>query len=112
MGSNLTFQSRNVLSKKLMSGDAKKGLDNINLFSIITIMSFFLLAPFTLFVEGFKLTPAVMAGMNLDFALIMRRLCIAAFCFHAYQQVCISPCGLEQGAQHFALDAWNAGILR
>eukprot|EP00241_Pyramimonas_parkeae_P005782 CAMPEP_0114247812 /NCGR_PEP_ID=MMETSP0058-20121206/13225_1 /TAXON_ID=36894 /ORGANISM="Pyramimonas parkeae, CCMP726" /LENGTH=397 /DNA_ID=CAMNT_0001361149 /DNA_START=65 /DNA_END=1261 /DNA_ORIENTATION=+ len=87
MGSNLTFQSRNVLSKKLMSGDAKKGLDNINLFSIITIMSFFLLAPFTLFVEGFKLTPAVMAGMNLDFALIMRRLCIAAFCFHAYQQV-------------------------
>jgi hypothetical protein len=33
-------------------------LDNINLFSIITIMSFFLLAPATLLVEGVKFTPS------------------------------------------------------
>ena len=32
-------------------------LDNINLFSIITVMSFFLLAPVTLLTEGVKVTP-------------------------------------------------------
>ena len=50
MGSNLTFQSRNVLSKKFM-GKGKGSLDNINLFSIITIVSFFLLAPVALLTE-------------------------------------------------------------
>jgi len=87
MGSNLTFQSRNVLSKKVLSGDLKKGLDNINLFSIITVMSFFILAPFTLLVEGMVATPAVMTSMGLDSALIFKRLIYAAFCFHMYQQV-------------------------
>lgn len=33
-------------------------LDNINLFSIITILAFFLLLPLTLVTEGVKLTPA------------------------------------------------------
>ena len=32
-------------------------MDNITLFSIITVMSFFLLAPVTLFMEGVKFTP-------------------------------------------------------
>ena len=43
MGSNLTFQLRNVMSKKRMKaggpGDAKESIGNINLFSIITLMS-------------------------------------------------------------------------
>lgn len=86
MGSNITFQSRNVLSKKLMTGDAKKGLDQINLFSIITAMSFFVLLPFTLLVEGFKLTPASFASVG-DFNVTLMRLAIAAGCFHAYQLV-------------------------
>eukprot|EP00897_Mesotaenium_endlicherianum_P005158 jgi/Mesen1/4670/ME000241S03710 len=72
MASNLTFQSRNVLSKKLMV--KKEGsLDNINLFSIITIMSFFLLSPVMLF--------------GLDYKQVMIRTAIAGICFHAYQQV-------------------------
>lgn len=33
-------------------------MDNITLFSIITIMSFFLLAPVTIFMEGVKFTPS------------------------------------------------------
>lgn len=36
----------------------QESLDNINLFSIITIMSFCLLAPATFFVEGIKVTPS------------------------------------------------------
>lgn len=36
----------------------QESLDNINLFSMITIMSFFLLAPATLFVDGIKFTPS------------------------------------------------------
>lgn len=72
MGSNLTFQSRNVLSKKLMKGQAKKageaeqeapGIDNINLFQIITILSFLLLMPINLMVEGWKMSPAGLAAL-------------------------------------------------
>ncbi|MBO8589860.1 hypothetical protein INN88_14800, partial [Staphylococcus aureus] len=57
MASNLTNQSRNVLSKKFMV-KKEESLDNITLFSIITIMSFILLAPVTLVVEGVKFTPS------------------------------------------------------
>lgn len=39
------------------------GLDNINLFSIITILSFFLLLPFNLVLEGWKLSPQGLAAM-------------------------------------------------
>jgi len=105
MASNVTFQSRNVLSKKLMVkkevselslcsflelfsnfvmnnwllvlvmgiyvfpfesipnsffSSLQESLDNINLFSIITVMSFFLLAPVTLLTEGVKVSPAVL----------------------------------------------------
>lgn len=85
MASNLTNQSRNVLSKKVM---VKKGaLDNITLFSIITIMSFFLLAPVTLFMEGVKFTPAYLQSAGLNVKQVYIRSLLAALCFHAYQQV-------------------------
>ncbi|KAL3132572.1 holo-[acyl-carrier-protein] synthase [Trebouxia sp. C0010 RCD-2024] len=90
MGSNITFQSRNVLSKKFMGKDTKGAvrLDNINLFSIITIMSFFLLAPFTLLVEGVKFTPSAMQAMGItNSSAIMQKTLLAGLCFHAYQQV-------------------------
>lgn len=63
-------------------------LDNINLFSIITIMSFFLLAPFTLLVEGVKFTPSAMQAMGItNSSAIMQKTLLAGLCFHAYQQV-------------------------
>ncbi|URE26706.1 Triose phosphate phosphate translocator, non-green [Musa troglodytarum] len=86
MASNVTFQSRNVLSKKVMV-KKEESLDNINLFSIITIMSFFLLAPATLFVEGIKFTPSYLQSTGLNLKETYMRSCIAALCFHAYQQV-------------------------
>ena len=61
--SNMTFQSRNVLSKKLM---IKKGaVDNMNLFQIITIMSFLMLLPVSTMVEGGAalLTPESLANL-------------------------------------------------
>ena len=61
-----------------------QGLDQINLFSIITGMSFFVLLPFTLLVEGWKLTPASFATIG-DFNVTLTRLAICAVCFHAYQ---------------------------
>jgi len=86
MASNVTFQSRNVLSKKFMV--KKEGsLDNINLFSIITIMSFFLLLPTTFFVEGVKFTPKALAAAGLDVKVVATRALIAGLCFHSYQQV-------------------------
>jgi solute carrier family 35 protein E1 len=86
MASNVTFQSRNVLSKKLMV-KKEESLDNINLFSIITVMSFFLLAPVALLTEGVKVSPAFLQSAGLNLKQIYMRSLIAAFCFHAYQQV-------------------------
>ncbi|KAA8548123.1 hypothetical protein F0562_004616 [Nyssa sinensis] len=89
MASNLTNQSRNVLSKKFMV-KKEETLDNINLFSVITIISFILLAPIAIFMEGIKFSPsylqsAASQGVN------VRELCVrsllAGFCFHTYQQV-------------------------
>ncbi|MCO5607288.1 hypothetical protein L7F22_061481 [Adiantum nelumboides] len=86
MASNVTFQSRNVLSKKLMV-KKENSMDNINLFSVITVMSFFLLAPVTLFLEGVKFTPAYLQSAGLDVKVLAVRALLAAICFHAYQQV-------------------------
>jgi solute carrier family 35 protein E1 len=62
-------------------------LDNINLFSIITVMSFFLLLPATIFVEGIKFTPSLLQAAGLDVKVVATRALLAGFCFHAYQQV-------------------------
>ncbi|XP_050224128.1 triose phosphate/phosphate translocator, non-green plastid, chloroplastic [Mercurialis annua] len=86
MASNLTNQSRNVLSKKVMV-KKEDSMDNITLFSIITIMSFFLLTPVTLFMEGVKFTPAYLQSAGLNVKQVYMRSLIAALCFHAYQQV-------------------------
>jgi hypothetical protein len=37
---------------------SQESMDNITLFSIITIMSFFFLAPVAIFTDGVKFTPA------------------------------------------------------
>ncbi|GLU20729.1 hypothetical protein SLE2022_369120 [Rubroshorea leprosula] len=86
MASNLTFQSRNVLSKKVMV-KKEESLDNINLFSIITVMSFIFLAPVALFKDGVKFTPAYLQSASLNVKQLYTRSLIAALCFHAYQQV-------------------------
>ncbi|KAL3729333.1 hypothetical protein ACJRO7_026442 [Eucalyptus globulus] len=89
MASNLSNQFRNVLSKKVMV-NKEESLDNITLFSIITMMSFILLFPVTFFTEGLKFTPAslqaaVHRGLNVQ--QVLTRSFLAALCFHAYQQV-------------------------
>ncbi|KAK3224809.1 hypothetical protein Dsin_004671 [Dipteronia sinensis] len=86
MASNLTNQSRNVLSKKVMVNQ-EDSLDNITLFSIITVMSFILLAPAAVFMEGVKFTPAYLTSAGLNVKELYVRSLIAALCFHAYQQV-------------------------
>jgi len=86
MASNLSNQSRNVLSKKFMV-KKEESLDNITLFSIITIMSLFLLTPVTLLTEGVKVTPAYLTAAGLNVKQVYVRSLLAAICFHAYQQV-------------------------
>ncbi|KAG6538942.1 hypothetical protein ZIOFF_004094 [Zingiber officinale] len=85
MASNLTNQSRNVLSKKIMT-KSEESLDDINLFSITTIMSFLLLAPVTILIEGIKFTPAYMHFDGLNIREVFVRSFLAGVCFHAYQQ--------------------------
>lgn len=84
LGSNITFTSRNVFSKKVM-GSVKNSLDNINLFSIITIMSMCMCAPITMAMDGWQLTPAAIS--NGAFSNVASKALMAGFCFHAYQQL-------------------------
>ncbi|KAF9666384.1 hypothetical protein SADUNF_Sadunf16G0223900 [Salix dunnii] len=89
MASNVTNQSRNVFSKKLMV-NKEETLDNINLFSVITIISFILLVPAAIFMEGFKFTPSYLqsaANQGLNVKELCIRSLLAGFCFHSYQQV-------------------------
>ncbi|KAK7389082.1 hypothetical protein VNO78_23914 [Psophocarpus tetragonolobus] len=86
MASNLTNQSRNVLSKKLMV-NKQESVDNITLFSMITVMSFFLSAPVSLLMEGAKFTPTYLQSVGLNVNEVYIRSLLAALCFHAYQQV-------------------------
>lgn len=89
MASNLTNQSRNVLSKKFMI-NKEEALDNINLFSVITIMSFVLLAPIAILMEGVKFSPSYLqqvATQGVNVKELCVRLLLAGFCLHLYQQV-------------------------
>ncbi|KZV45691.1 phosphoenolpyruvate/phosphate translocator 1, chloroplastic-like [Dorcoceras hygrometricum] len=86
MASNLTNQSRNVLSKKFMV-KKEESLDNITLFSVITIMSFIMMIPTAIFMEGIKFTPSYLHAAGLNVKQICIRSLVAALCFHAYQQV-------------------------
>ena len=66
-------------------------LDNINLFSCITIISFFLLLPVALLTEGVRFTPAAMRAAGLVPGVVMKQAILAAVCFHAYQQARPDP---------------------
>lgn len=67
---------------------AKEAIGNINLFSIITLMSFVMTIPIAVAVEGVKFTPAAVAAAGVaDPTLVIQRAVVAGFCFHAYQQL-------------------------
>jgi len=88
MGSNITFQSRNVLSKKMMGLSSIKGaIDNINLFSVITMLSCLVCLPIAVSIEGVRFTPSAMAAVGVSFQELAKRLLIAGFCFQMYQQI-------------------------
>ncbi|KZV23923.1 phosphoenolpyruvate/phosphate translocator 2, chloroplastic-like [Dorcoceras hygrometricum] len=89
MASNLTNQTRNVFSKKIMV-KMEGTLDNINLFSLITVISFLLLAPAAILQEGVKFSPSYLqhaASQGLNVKELFTRALLSGFCFHAYQQV-------------------------
>ncbi|KAL5228909.1 hypothetical protein ABZP36_017174 [Zizania latifolia] len=86
MASNLLYQSRNVLSKKLLGGE-EESLDDINLFSILTVLSFSLSCPLMLFAEGIKFTPGYLQSTGLNLQELCVRAALAGFCFHGYQKL-------------------------
>ncbi|XP_031249883.1 phosphoenolpyruvate/phosphate translocator 2, chloroplastic isoform X1 [Pistacia vera] len=89
MASNVTNQSRNVLSKKFMVR-IEETLDNVNLFSVITILSFILLVPAAIFLEGIKFTPSYLqsaASQGLNIRELCLKSLLTGLCFHSYQQV-------------------------
>jgi solute carrier family 35 protein E1 len=87
MGSNLAFQSRNVLSKFVMTGEDMKKLDYINLFSGITIASTALALPLALMFEIPKMNVAYIASSGVPLAVTAKNLLLASLCFQLYQQL-------------------------
>ncbi|CAK9176133.1 unnamed protein product [Ilex paraguariensis] len=89
MASNVTNQSRNVISKKFMVRK-EDALDNINLFSVLTVISFILLAPTAILMDGIKFSPSYLqsaASQGLNLREFCVRALLAGVCFHSYQQV-------------------------
>ncbi|XP_037482059.1 phosphoenolpyruvate/phosphate translocator 3, chloroplastic-like [Triticum dicoccoides] len=82
-------QSRNAFSKKILA-DKEEKLDYINLFSIMTIMSFLCSVPLTLYLEGIKFSPLFLRSTGLNLQELCLKAGIAATCFHFYQQVSYS----------------------
>jgi hypothetical protein len=102
----------------LVAPHLQGSLDNINLFSIITILSFFLLAPFALLKDGFLVTPTALRSLGIvNTDLVMKQALIAGVCFHAYQQVNSLQSktlnrektwwGLEETIDMFLLKGWG-----
>jgi len=87
MGSNVVFQSRNVFSKKVMGGNKGVKMDNITLFSVMTLLSAVISLPLAVVVEGVKFTPAALATSGFPLADMMQRVFITGATFHLYQQV-------------------------
>uniref|UniRef100_A0A7S1TKR7 Sugar phosphate transporter domain-containing protein n=1 Tax=Erythrolobus australicus TaxID=1077150 RepID=A0A7S1TKR7_9RHOD len=85
MASNVSFQSRNVLSKKFM-GDVK--LDNLNLFAWISILSCATLAPFALVLDAAKYGGVAAAAADKGIALmpLLSKLCVCGFLHFLYNQ--------------------------
>ncbi|KAG6410213.1 hypothetical protein SASPL_128266 [Salvia splendens] len=102
MASNLTNQTRNVFSKKLMCKN-DESLDNINLFSIITTISFLFLAPAAIFLEGVKFSPSYLqyaASEGLNVKELCVRALLSGLCFHTYQQVSYMILGMVNPVTH------------
>uniref|UniRef100_A0A7S2P3P9 Sugar phosphate transporter domain-containing protein n=1 Tax=Bigelowiella natans TaxID=227086 RepID=A0A7S2P3P9_BIGNA len=83
LGSNLFFQSRNVVSKLVMGGE-NKSIDAINFFSIMTIMSFLITIPISAIIEPGTIGLVTSGAVSND---VVTKALYAAFFFHAYQQL-------------------------
>ena len=85
MGSNLTFQSRNVLSKKMMGGSEIKKLDYTDLLSLITIMAMIASLPLALAFESSMMNmPTITAG-GMPLGVLGKNIFMASLCFQLYQ---------------------------
>ncbi|KAM0901292.1 hypothetical protein ACQ4PT_020105 [Festuca glaucescens] len=90
MASNLLNQTRNVLSKRLLGGEEmmqEESMDDINLFSVITVLSFLLSCPLMLLAEGVKFSPAYLQSTGLNLQELCVRAALAGLCFHGYQKI-------------------------
>ncbi|RLN22406.1 phosphoenolpyruvate/phosphate translocator 3, chloroplastic-like [Panicum miliaceum] len=66
---------------------AQDAMDDINLFSVITVVSFLLSCPLMLFAEGIKFTPGYLQSTGLNLQELCVRAALAGFCFHGYQKL-------------------------
>ncbi|KAL9233270.1 hypothetical protein vseg_008291 [Gypsophila vaccaria] len=102
MASNLTNQSRNVLSKKFMV-NKEEPLDNINLFSVITLICFVLMLPAAILIDGVRFSPSYLqsaASQGLNVRELFIRALVSGLCFHTYQQVSYMILGKVSAVTH------------
>lgn len=94
MGSNLTFQSRNVLSKFVMRSEELKKMDYVGLLGVVTAVSAALAVPLALVFEGSR-APTALAALAAEggvdaVVLAGKTLFYASVCFQLYQQLSYS----------------------
>ncbi|KAJ8905075.1 hypothetical protein NDN08_001586 [Rhodosorus marinus] len=77
MGSNLCLQGRNLISKRFMK-KGESSIDNVNLFSLISIGAFLILLPISSIVEGPAAVSAISA-LNVPFRTLVEKLFYGGF---------------------------------
>ncbi|WVZ96741.1 hypothetical protein U9M48_042342 [Paspalum notatum var. saurae] len=88
MASNLTNQSRNVFSKRLLAADKEDNLDDINLFSIMTYINV-ICKKMLQGLRGIKFIREQQSA-GVDIKELCVKAALAGTCFHFYQQVSYS----------------------
>jgi len=87
MGSNLTFQSRNVLSKKMMGGSKEiKSLDYTDLLSSITILAMIAALPLAIAFEAPLMKVSTLTSSGMPLLELGRNILLASLSFQLYQQ--------------------------
>ncbi|KAJ8440142.1 hypothetical protein Cgig2_003467 [Carnegiea gigantea] len=87
----------------IVAGVALEAIDNINLFSVITLICFVLLVPAAFLIDGVKFTPPYLQSIA-NQGVNVRELCVKALlsglCFHTYQQVSYMILGMVSAVTH------------
>jgi len=101
MAANLFSSLKGVYSKMMMNGSIGKNVDARNLYGVLTLMSFSILFPIALIMEGYKMGEVWdVAAKTADTNGFTLHLVLSGMCYYAYNEVAFSTLELVSPVTH------------